>query len=890
VALARLLYHAVSTNRLIARVAFMSVTAALTVSVCARGDELTDAAAQGRAEAEALLSTNASLFGADENGNITVSFPDGSGASVSAAELFNPAHAGGSPPVGETSSVYGDQQAMLGAGADARSRLASELSVQGDAYRIVRQGQERPTPDLSNDPLFERSDAVYNDIAAITAEFSDCTVRSETTPIMTVAHVPEYRTCERINKPSQCTRERDFTVNRTSINHTVLQYRGCFDHNYKRMRVFEPNAAQQVLMARFDNEVTAEYSGLYQGGSLREGHPHDVLSGNYILTPLDLALIQDAGIVEVIPRVSATFSYAAPDHYVEVRQAPTAANGWVMELRMEDLGEGGGTPPCPRGDAQPNRTGWIDLTVELELVTIEVEEIDDPVEQCSEGNDGFCSTTWTCTDSAPRTINGVLIDDRFQPLLDPLWNGDPHSPICHAAEAAYDCGFNEGPMECWVDAQGELRCPVNEGNLTNTCDALETNASCGFIGSRCVGGASPDGGDTCYVVEETWDCGTDVEIPGVDTESSFECAGPVRCAGTECVEPPMTQSEDFARAAAALQAAEFMSMDGECTAPGVCGVFKGDALECKKAVGGTQDCCDVPANVSLADYLKVMNGVRQLTTAAAGGEAALGSWEVLRQPVSNAWSAVRGHFATAANSVTASTAAAATDAVAEAGLSQFQQQAANQATSLAAEVGGSFSEGAANTFAANSALMSAASAVMMAWTYYQAFVALVQIIFECEDSEFMLAGKRELKACSHLGSYCNTEALGLCVEKRESYCCYNSPLARIIQEQAAPQLGLSFGTPETPTCAAIPLERINDLDWSAIDLDEWMAILAESDMLPSAESLTPAALTGAGSPLNFDGTRPDSVQRTLERLEGIDGEDARASAEEQLRGDIPPPN
>jgi len=183
--------------------------------------------------------------------------------------------------------------------------------------------------------------------------------------------------------------------------------------------------------------------------------------------------------------------------------------------------------------------------------------------------------------------------------------------------------------------------------------------------------------------------------------------------------------------------------------------------------------------------------------------------------------------------------------------------------------------------------MSAASAVMMAWTYYQAFVALVQIIFECEDSEFTLAGKRELKACSHIGSYCNNEVLGLCVEKRESFCCYNSPLARIIQEQATPQLGLSFGTPKNPTCDAIPLEQIGEIDWSAIDLDEWMAILAESDMLPSAESLTPGALTGEGSPLNIEGARPDALERTLERIGEINSEDAQRAAEEQLRSSGP---
>src|SRR5260363_98333 len=41
-----------------------------------------------------------------------------------------------------------------------------------------------------------------------------------------------------------------------------------------------------------------------------------------------------------------------------------------------------------------------------------------------------------------------------------------------------------------------------------------------------------------------------------------------------------------------------------------------------------------------------------------------------------------------------------------------------------------------------------------------------------------------------------TDAIGLCIEKRESYCCFNSPLSRMIQEQVRPQLGLPFGDAE----------------------------------------------------------------------------------------------
>src|SRR5260363_162795 len=48
-----------------------------------------------------------------------------------------------------------------------------------------------------------------------------------------------------------------------------------------------------------------------------------------------------------------------------------------------------------------------------------------------------------------------------------------------------------------------------------------------------------------------------------------------------------------------------------------------------------------------------------------------------------------------------------------------------------------------------------------------------------------------------------TDAIGLCIEKRESYCCLNSPLSRMIQEQVRPQLGMPFGDAAHPQCDGI---------------------------------------------------------------------------------------
>ncbi|WP_337240029.1 conjugal transfer protein TraN, partial [Proteus faecis] len=76
----------------------------------------------------------------------------------------------------------------------------------------------------------------------------------------------------------------------------------------------------------------------------------------------------------------------------------------------------------------------------------------------------------------------------------------------------------------------------------------------------------------------------------------------------------------FAEAAAMLNAAQFMTNDMSCTgADGQdnveCTVFKGNAGQCKKAVGGIVDCCEKPSGVSLSDYITMIVAVNKLDTA-----------------------------------------------------------------------------------------------------------------------------------------------------------------------------------------------------------------------------------------------------------------------------------
>lgn len=514
-------------------------------------------------------------------------------------------------------------------------------------------------------------------------------------------------------------------------------------------------------------------------------------------------------------------------------------------------------------------------------------------------SDGMCSSSIACALQPPATnrcveINGVQVcEQHLQPSPVP-----GISSLCQRAEISANCrGFYTGPMECWTDINGVLRCPQNNGSVLDTCTPYRDDPNCGYISSRCLGPEGQSG--TCYVVEETWDCGTTTEVPTATTSTTYDCSGPIRCMGTECVTPAAEQNEDFTRAMAALHTAQFMSMDGSCTdsAGGtqnvICTLFAGEAYQCKKAVGGIVNCCTTPDGVSLADYINLiykLNDAGAFETAAdwLSGSPLRGAWETLRDPIVNSWSSVKDWFASAWNNLSGSTTAAATEQAASFSLEQFKQQMMEATYEWVNQL---FGPDAANALFTNTggsvALNESVGATLQwittAYMIYTIAILLINIIWECEEREFELGAKRELRLCTHVGSYCASRVLGSCIEKRESYCCFSSPLSRIIQQQVRPRLGMTWGSAENPSCNGLLLEQIGQVDWTTVNLDEWIGILNLAGKLPNAGNLNLDRVTGSGNTLNIDGNRPDAQTRAAQRIDGIDTTGARIDAGQQLR-------
>lgn len=89
---------------------------------------------------------------------------------------------------------------------------------------------------------------------------------------------------------------------------------------------------------------------------------------------------------------------------------------------------------------------------------------------------------------------------------------------------------------------------------------------------------------------------------------------------------------------------------------------------------------------------------------------------------------------------------------------------------------------------------------------------------DSEDLIFIGSGM-----CHLLGEKCieQWDLIG-CVQHAQIHCCFKTMLSRIFQEQAREQLGMSWGTPEEPNCEGFTPEQFQAIDFSRMDLTEYL--------------------------------------------------------------------
>lgn len=780
----------------------------------------------------------------------------------------------------------------------------------GVAYDIIREDAERPGIDLSNDPIFDGVRDAKEDANIFEENFFECSEEDVLTDTTRDVHVADYKTCNRINTtPSSCEIIHDYSAAVVSHHAGPFNLQKC------------PNGDCQELWI-------GKVGDNYWSGSCT------------IYTESTQVVVKNPDAIS-----KATLNYAKWDDYMQVYVGPPGQEKMVWS------GPDGNFPPETAGKCELS-TSWeenlnVDVTSHFKNVApgtvisfkirvsvsgegegygkIKLDYDPDKVvmkdewtpESCFESaqalDDNFASGEYKCVDDPGQTgPDGCAIIDGIPVCPDMLKEPpiDNISKTCRKVEVEADYDFYKGQMDCWTDPQGNEHCPTVDSDFSSSCEDYE-NQGCGFISQDCIGNATGKSG-TCYVTEEVWDCGSSVAIESEGVETQYKCDGDFQCIGPDCFDTSVEPNADFAKVSALLNMAQNAQQDLECDGEGetdqnvTCKVFSGDDMECKTALGGAQDCCNQPVGVSVHDYLQMIMAVPKVDAAIKGAELASGSmlgsaqsgYLSLRDPALDAVQSVTdpfvSHIDTAVNSIKEPVEKALTDLA-----SQLKEQAAALTEKVVGTIGGEEAGKAAGQAvagevgggAASNAAMSFAQTLYGIYAYYALAMAVIQIVWQCEEEEFMLSAQEEFGNCTYIGSYCKTEVLGVCVEKRKASCCFKSPMARIMQEQVRGQLGLSWGDAENPQCGGIPIEDIARVNWDEVNLDEWTAILQQNGLYQGAsDNLSMDALTGTGNYLGGDLTtdqeRLDAEERTRLRSEDIDFDEVKMNARDSFSIDV----
>lgn len=108
----------------------------------------------------------------------------------------------------------------------------------------------------------------------------------------------------------------------------------------------------------------------------------------------------------------------------------------------------------------------------------------------------------------------------------------------------------------------------------------------------------------------------------------------------------------------------------------------------------------------------------------------------------------------------------------------------------------------------------------------------------CSSEEKALGQAKKRKLTVYVGAYCAHKVLGVCTEKKEGYCQFDSKLAKIIQDQGRRgQLGIGFGSGKSPDCRGLTVDELQHLDFSAINFADFYDDLENGTTLPADQTL-----------------------------------------------------
>ena len=347
------------------------------------------------------------------------------------------------------------------------------------------------------------------------------------------------------------------------------------------------------------------------------------------------------------------------------------------------------------------------------------------------------------------------------------------SEVCVDGPATKVIGGQSVYRECWR-YEARFYC-ASEGPI-NDCQRL-VDQGCFQVNSKCIETLA---NGQCSIYEQSYSC----KIADGKTTTVTNCGTQTFCISGNCFDTGYPPDADFAKAVTVLEA---QREAGKYLDPNSLQVFKGFDNRCKKKLFGLVNCCNKGGtDGSLFSNLNLILG--------AGGQA-LGA-------VGSSYTYDALFTADSPNLV----------------LSGFE--------ALFGVGGGS--SALAGLLAGDLSVASFVQGLVPGpWTIAILAIQLSGLL-SCDEAEQILAMKKDTRLCHGVGSYCSKKVpiIGVCLEKTESYCCFNSRLARIINEQGRAQIGRGWGVPQSPDCSGFTIAQLQSLNFAAMDLSEFYAEIA----------------------------------------------------------------
>lgn len=108
----------------------------------------------------------------------------------------------------------------------------------------------------------------------------------------------------------------------------------------------------------------------------------------------------------------------------------------------------------------------------------------------------------------------------------------------------------------------------------------------------------------------------------------------------------------------------------------------------------------------------------------------------------------------------------------------------------------------------------------------------------CDSEEKAIGKAKDRKLAIYVDSYCSKKVLGVCLQKKEGYCVFDSKLAKIVQEQGrGGQLGIGFGSGDNPDCRGITVSELQSVRFDDINFADFYEDMENGTDIPADNAL-----------------------------------------------------